>query len=791
MDEPHVPDLDVPDLDVLQEIEQRVLWLATRIIDHANRRGDSDLKVGGHQASCASMVSVMTALWFAHLRGEDKVAVKPHAAPVYHAIKYLTGELDRSYLTTLRQLGGLQAYPSRTKDPDVADFSTGSVGLGAVAPLFSALTRRYVDVHFGPRPMARFFALVGDAELDEGHVWEAIADPATQELGTFTMVIDLNRQSLDRVIPDIAATRLKRFFADAGWHVAEAKYGRRLQAALAAPGGDALRTHIDALSNEAYQELFTLDPRDVRTTLSDGADPAVVRVLDGYDDDELRRLVTDLGGHDLGLLVDTFRSCDAAVDQPSVVFAYTIKGYGLPIAGDPLNHAALLTPTQIDELRSAVGLSEATEWDRFHAGSPAGRRCLAVGRAINNEPPVPRSAVPVPAAARPVVLHGATSTQESFGRVLAGLADVPGVGELLVTTSPDVSISTNLGGFINKAGVFSHRERDDHGGAGRLLRWAPGPTGRHIELGISEMNLFMLLGQLGLSHEHHGRHLLPVGTVYDPFVLRGLDALVYGLYNDARFVFVGTPAGVTLAPEGGAHQSTITPSIGVELPGLTAVEPAYATEVDWLLCDALARLSEPDGSSTYLRLSTRPVDQAPFAAAYARLGEEELRRQVLAGGYRLVDGAEDGRPGVTIVTTGATAPEAIAAAALLDDEGVQATVIHLTSPDQVYRSWRSGFVRSAAAARLVRAPSHLHHLLPPGERSRPVVSVHDAASHSLAWLGSAIGVRQFPLGVDRFGESGTVADLHALTGIAAGSVVNAALIAVAAFDAGDLPPAES
>ena len=345
----HTSDVD---LDTLREIERRVLWLATRMIDHANRRGDTDIKVGGHQASCASMASIMTALWFGHIGGDDKVAVKPHASPVYHAIKYLTGELDRSYLTTLRQRGGLQAYPSRTKDPDVADFSTGSVGLGAVAPLFSALTRRYTDSHFGTQASARFIALVGDAELDEGNVWEAIADPATQGLGNFTMVVDLNRQSLDRVIPDIAAVRLKRFFADAGWHVAEAKYGARLTAAFAEPGGDALAAHIDSLSNEAYQELFTLSASDLRHKFLVGADPAVVRMADRYDDDGLARLITDLGGHDLGLLIDTFRECDEAIDRPSVVFAYTIKGYGLPMAGDPMNHAALLSPEQLDDFRT-------------------------------------------------------------------------------------------------------------------------------------------------------------------------------------------------------------------------------------------------------------------------------------------------------------------------------------------------------------------------------------------------------------------------------------------------------
>jgi len=358
---------------------------------------------------------------------------------------------------------------------------------------------------------------------------------------------------------------------------------------------------------------------------------------------------------------------------------------------------------------------------------------------------------------------------------------VDGVGERIVTAAPDVSISTNLGGWINKTGVFSPTERDDHGGADRLLKWAPSPSGRHIELGISEMNLFMLLGQLGMSHDHHGEHLLPIGTVYDPFVLRGLDALIYGLYNDSRFVVTGTPSGVTLAPEGGAHQSTITASVGAELPGLHYAEPAYAAEVDWLLCDALAELGRAEGRSTYLRLSTRPVDQAPFAAALERHGNEGLRSLVLSGGYRLLgsDGSESGeRAAVTIVSTGVMAPEALAAADELDSEGVAATVVHLTSPDRVYRSWRAGFAGAVRDGRVVRRPSHLHRLVPASERRRPIVSVHDAASHSLAWLGSALGTRQYALGVDRFGESGTIADLHEVMGISTGDIVNAALIAV-------------
>lgn len=374
------------DLDVLDEIQRRVLWLATRIVDSANHDRDTGdgVKVGGHQASSASLVTAMTALWFAHLDAEDRVAVKPHASPVYHAIQYLLGNLDRSYLTRLRARGGLQSYPSRTKDPDGVDFSTGSVGLGAAAPLFAAATRRYVDAHFGPRPRSRFVALIGDAELDEGNVWEAVADPATTGLGNVMWLVDFNRQSLDRVVPGVRINQWRGQFEAAGWHVVEVKYGRRLAAAYGRPGGAALRDWIDVMPNEQYQSLFGLSGPELRKRFLDGAPEAVAAFVADIPDDELGPLVTDLGGHDLAALLDAYAQCDAVTDRPSVVFAYTVKGWGLPIAGNPRNHSALLTTEQIAALRAAHGLTRrpsgtgSTRRRRPASGpASAGRRCPA------------------------------------------------------------------------------------------------------------------------------------------------------------------------------------------------------------------------------------------------------------------------------------------------------------------------------------------------------------------------------------------------------------------------------
>ena len=763
-----------PDIATLEEIERRVLWLSVRMIDYANRRGETEIKVGGHQASSASMVSIMTALWFGHIGGEDKVAIKPHASPLYHSIKYLTGELDGSYLTRLRDFGGLQSYPSRTKDPDVADFSTGSVGLGAVAPLFSAAARRFVDAHHGSRPPARFIATVGDAELDEGNVWEAIADPALQGLGNVTLIVDLNRQSLDRVVPGIQSRRLTRFFAEAGWHVIEVKYGAKLLAAFAMQGGEALRQHIDDMPNEEYQSLFAVEGPELRARFLENADPAVERFLSTIDDSDLGDLIRNLGGHDIEELLKAYRRADAVADRPSIVFAYTVKGRGLPIAGDPMNHSALLSEGQIDDLRSSMGLTVDSEWDRFDPGSAAGAVCAAVGESINNVPPLPRPAISVPAASG-AMQKPVTSSQEAFGRVLVQLGKDPKIATRMVTASPDVAVSTNLGGWINAQGVFSPTESVDYHRPEQLLKWAPGPQGRHIELGISEMNLFLLLGQLGLAHEHHGEMLLPIGTVYDPFVLRGLDALIYSLYNDSKFIIVGTPSGVTLAPEGGAHQSSITPSVGLELPGIVAVEPAYGEAVDWLLSSALRQLAEPNGSSSYLRLSTRPIDQAPFAAAKDRIGADSLRDAVLRGGYRLRV-PRSGEP-LIIAASGPVMPEVLRAADILAEEGFGVTVIDVTSQDLLFREWQRGMTRAAQTASIPADTSHLAHLILPDERSAPILTVHDASPHSMAWLGSVFGQRVLPLGVDRFGESGTIVELYEAMGFLPDQLVNAALVA--------------
>jgi pyruvate dehydrogenase E1 component len=749
------------DLETLRAVERRVLWLATAIVHHANRvrENRSGVKVGGHQASSASMVSLMTALWFSELRAEDRVSVKPHASPVLHAINYLLGVLDEHYLESLREFGGLQSYPSRTKDPDPVDYSTGSVGIGATAPIWGAIARRYLEYHrLEAPPMGRQIALLGDAELDEGAVWEAIADPWVAHLGEVLWVVDLNRQSLDRVVPDIAFGRLAGMFEAAGWQVLTVKYGRRLEALFERPGGPELRDRIDEMPNEEYQRLLRAPAEELRERLP-GDRRELAKLVGELEDDELRAGFRDLGGHDLGKLIEAYRAVDH--DRPTVVFAYTIKGWSLPIEGHPENHSALLTVEQFAELADQLGADADHPWAPFDPASPEAELTAAAAGALAREEPEQREPPAVPA--RLGRTHrGKESTQQAFGRFFVDLVhDAPQVAERVVTVSPDVASSTNLGGWINKAGIWSVGERRDwfEDDPQTLVHWHETPSGGHIELGIAETNLVGLLGELGATWSRYGQPLLPIGTIYDPFVGRALEPWSFGIYAGGQSILVGTPSGVSLAPEGGAHQSIVTPSIGIGQPGCTAWEPAFGQDLEWTLLHALSRLGRPGGESAYLRLSTRPIDQGLTGGDTS----DERGRLVLAGGYPLRRARA--APRVTLVGMGAVMPELLEAAGVLGDK---VDVICVTSADLLFRALRAraGFGEHDDAI--------LDELLP-RDRAAPIVTVLDGDPHALAFLATVNEVPLTPLGVTRFGQSGDLADVYRHHEIDAESVVGAAL----------------
>jgi pyruvate dehydrogenase E1 component len=761
---------------VLREIASRVLWLSTAIVDAANagRANHSGVKVGGHQASSASMVDIMTALWFAELTPLDRVSVKPHASPVLHAVNYLLGDLDESYLPSLRAKGGLQSYPSRLKDPDTVDFSTGSVGIGATAALWAAMAHRYIASQFpGSPPAGRFISLLGDAELDEGAIWEAVADPAVAHLGELLWVVDLNRQSLDRVVPDIQIERLQGLFAAAGWQVVTVKWGRLISGLFQRSGGAELRARLETMPNEEYQRMLRVRPAEIAMRISGTNGSEELRaLLSTIDPAELAAAIRDLGGHDLGLLVDTFRGVDS--HRPTIVFAYTIKGRGLPTEGHPNNHSALLTAAQMQTLAGACGTDTGRPWQRFDPGTAAGQLCERRGRQLHRDPVTPSRPVSIPASLghphrKPV------STQATLGRFLADLAhDAPEAAARVVTCSPDVASSTNLGGWINKTGVWSVQDRHDWfaDDSERVLRWREVSNGQHIELGIAEVNLVSLLGELGATWSRWGQRLIPVATLYDPFVSRALEPWSYGIYSGGQSILVGTPSGVTLAPEGGAHQSITTPSIGLEQPGCIAWEPAFPQDLEWCLLYAMERVGVPGGTSSYFRLSTRPIDPALAQLPADPALTERRRQQAVAGGYRLPAEHPLAEEDVTLVGVGAIMPEVAAAAAALAEEGVNAGIICLTSPDLVFRSFQQRGRREGGVG-----GSIVDELLPAGHRA-PLVTVLDGHPHTLAFLAGVRADRIRCLGVTEFGQSSGLEDAYRIHHIDTASIVDAALTLV-------------
>ena len=767
------------EVSILEQIQDRVLWLSMQIVHYANsvRENGAGPKVGGHQASCSSMVSLMTALYFHSLRFGDRVSVKPHGSPVYHAIQYLLGNLPEEKLRQFRSFKGLQSYPSRTKDVDQVDFSTGSVGLGAVVPNFARLTRQFVRDHFGYPRRNRFIALMGDAELDEGNVWEALGEETLQELGQVLWIVDLNRQSLDRVVPSGKAQKIEEMFRINGWRVLELKYGRKLEEVFRRPHGEKLRQRIDLMSNDEYQSLLRIeDGEKIRRRLvktPEGQDQELLALLSDYSTGEVKPLLADLGGHDLRKILEGLDEADRITDQPVVIIAYTIKGWELPIAGDPLNHAKLLTSDQMAELQSRLGVVSGEEFARFPSGSPEDRFIqsrlkLLTGNAKVETAPA-QAPLQIPASLGSGY-RGDLSTQQALGSLLTALSRIPEVAARMVTTSPDVSISTNLGGWIHKMRVYSPEEKINffrENAVASMLNWEQSPKGHHIELGISENNLFLLLNMLGLSQEFSGEVLLPVGTVYDPFIGRGLDALTYAAYTESKFIFAGTPSGITLSPEGGAHQSLITPSIGMEMPNLVYYEPTFAQELEWIFLAGLRNLLDRKrGQILYLRLSTRPVPQKLFPAdrqtAPRRL--ERLRRDVLRGGYRFLDHGSDPRysPGKNVLnlfTCGVMVVEAVEASRKLSREGIFANVIVVTSPDLLFRGWQQANKLKMKNPG-TRFTFHLEGLIPPAERRAPILTVLDGHSHALSFIGSVFGSRALCLGVDEFGQSGQAEELY-------------------------------
>ncbi|MBN8845823.1 MAG: transketolase [Sphingomonadales bacterium] len=761
-------------ISALKALDTRLLWLSSWMIHNANnvRPKRDGLKVGGHQASCASMTAIMAALYFHALRPQDKVAVKPHAGPVLHAIHYLIDEQSRERMEAFRGLGGVQSYPSRTKDAIPVDFSTGSVGLGVAITAFTSLVQDYLIAHGAVQEEAagRMIALMGDAELDEGNIYECLIEGYKHDLRNCWWIVDYNRQSLDATTADRMFRRFDDIFETCGWRVITLKYGKLQQAAFARPGGKTLQQWIDNCPNADFAALTYQGGAAWRERLTAeiGNKPNVDKLLGSFDDDALADLMTNLGGHCIETIVEAF--ADANDERPTLFIAYTVKGKGLPLAGHKDNHSGMMNTGQIHQFRESLGVPEGQEWDKWGG---LGDNAAATLQAFVDASPIARklresAADPVAVPAVLPVPEGAEqSTQAAFGRVLLDLAKSgEPLADRIVTTAPDVTQTTNLGAFVNQRGLFRRQELADVFQKAKIpsaQKWTQHAAGQHIELGIAENNFFLLLASLGLAAPHFGTRLLPVGTVYDPFVSRGLDALNYGCYQDARFLLVGTPSGITLAGEGGAHQSINTPLIGMGQPNLDYYEPAYADEVALLMRHAFDHMQRPDGCSVYLRLSTRAIAQTERA-------DDGWQADALKGGYWLKAPGEKAE--AAIVFTGVVAPEALAAWQTLSEDMPGIGLLNITSPDLLHRSWSAQ--RAARWTGGTPEASHIERLLSRLAPGAGLVTVLDGSPGALSWIGGVNGNRVSPLGTDRFGQTGDAPDLYSLYRIDAEAIVDAA-----------------
>lgn len=776
-------------LRILSELERKVLWLATWMIHNANHLRDhtDGLKVGGHQASSASLATIMTALYFDVLRPEDRVAVKPHASPIFHAIQYLLGRQTREKIENFRGYKGAQSYPSRTKDADDVDFSTGSVGLGVAQTLFSSLVQDYVRAHGwgASRREGRMIALVGDAELDEGNIFEAMLEGWKQGLRNCWWVIDYNRQSLDAVVREGLWARYENLFKAFGWDVVIVKYGALQEAAFKEPGGEKLRAWIDNCPNPLYSALVFSGGAAWRKRLLDeiGDQGDVTALIERRSDEELARLMNNLGGHDLSAMRAAFRSIDH--DRPVCFICYTVKGFGLPLAGHKDNHAGLMTPAQMETFRALMNVREGHEWDRFEGLETAEAEIedflARVPFAQEKTRRLSAPPIEVPDEIK-FTIQPRMSTQAGFGVLLNEIGKQDSeLARRIVTTSPDVTVSTNLGGWVNRRKLFAREASIDTFKSERIpstFNWEFSPKGQHIELGIAEMNLFILLSALGLSHSINGERLLPIGTLYDPFIARGLDALNYACYQDARFIAVATPSGITLAPEGGAHQSIAQPLIGIAQDGIAAFEPAFVDELAAMFPWALSYmqkdggeeaseknwLRDETGGSVYFRLSTRPIEQI------TRTMTPELKQGIVDGAYWLRKPGPNAQ--VVVAYMGAVATEAIEAVGMIGEDRRDVGLLAITSADRLNAGWTAA--QRARERGLVHARSLIERLLADVPAHCGIVTVIDGHPATLGWLGSVHGHRTRSLGVEHFGQTGTIEALYKHYGIDANAIAAAA-----------------
>ena len=763
------------DLKTLKDVEKKISWLSAWMIHNANniRPSMDGIKVGGHQASSASIISIMVALYFKILNSEDRVAVKPHAAPVFHSIQYLLGNQTLDKLEKFRAFGGAQSYPSRTKDTDDVDYSTGSVGLGGAITIFGSLIQDYVAQHnFVSKNFrhGKMVALLGDAELDEGNIYEALLEGAKQNVRNCWWVIDYNRQSLDAVVADKLNLKIDELFASMGWRVITLKYGKKLQSLSKIKGGNEILNWIDNCPNDLYSALSYMGSKGWREHLNIDLknNKDSINIIKSLSDEELNETMSNLAGNDVEAVLEAFIEADND-DIPTCFIAYTIKGFGLPLAGHKDNHAGLMNNEQMESYKNNLNIKNGQEWD-YYSGLDSSEDIIKDFLSKNSFYKGQKRLFRDQEINVPNKLHyknsQSSNTQEVFGRILNEIGkNESDLSRRIVTFSPDVTVSTSLGGWVNQKQIYNREHKEDIFHNEKVVsaqKWHASPNGQHFELGIAENNLFLALGAAGLSDKMFGASLIPIGTIYDTFISRGLDALNYAVYQDSRFLLVATPSGISLGPEGGAHQSIITPLIGIGQPNLLMFEPTYADELEVILRYTFSHMQRPEGSSVYIRLSTRNIPQI------TREINKSLEGEILSGGYWLEK--PKNKSNITIVFSGVMAPEVLEAIEILKEDMLDVSVLSITSADRLYKNWKEAQKQRSMGNKIL---SRIEELFLDTLSESVIVTLIDAHSSSLTWIGGAVGKKTVSLGVDEFGQSGNLQDLYNHYDIDADAIVDA------------------
>ena len=805
-------------LEVMQVIRDHVAKGALSMIDWANNKPENrgrKPKVGGHQASSMSSVDLLCALYLACRRPVDRVAVKPHAAPVIYSLMHLMGVLPREAMDRLREKGGPQPYPTKLKDPRFVDYTTSSEALGVCATIYDA----YGALHHN-RAMAKvsglerldgiYWAHCGDGELTEGQIDESLYDAGRWQLDNLIWIVDLNRQSLDRVMND--SGRLEGWaeakFQAQGWETIPLRWGTRAESLFSREGGGELRALLDALSDNLFHPLLMMDGAAQRQALLGGeehADPAwahalawfkprltmrakqrrgIARALEGLSDEALHAALTHLGGHDMGKLIEAYRRAALVRGRPAVVIAHTIKGYETSGAGHPENHGMLLPSEEVANWGQERGLPADVRYPVPSPESDAGEFLKGCAEPFLSEDDDPYRAPPpidLTQALSEVTLAARqrTSTGAAFQSLNMALLRTS-LGPWLQFAAPDVGQTTHLGPVIKATGVFSPCELEDPFQWLREARrsafdWRPTDTGQFHALGIAEGNAYLWAYAFGRRRKRaEGKGpLLSVVTVYDKFVERGFNQLDYACYSDARFVAVGVPSGTGLSRETATHQSIQTLRMVMDLPGIIAYEPAFAQDVHAIYRHALGQLWRPEGEAVYLRLSTQPVDQP------AELPEDHAEGAI-RGAYWLVGDdvreARDHAGQVLFVASGRKLTEVREAAARLHQEdGVGSRILNVTSYEALWRDW-DAFANDPDAWADPSRSYVLHDLFEEAWLNAPLIITGDHVPSVAEWLPSALqrmrGYRF--LGPRRNGEAGALDAIDTLHGMGVEDLMRAA-----------------